>query len=58
MKLLHIMTDGPAELPNRIIEAQSADNEIKVIDLSQSTVSYDYDAVIDAIFTCDKVISW
>ncbi len=56
MKLLHIMTNGPAELPERIIEAQSADNEIEIVDLSRDDVSYD--AVIDAIFSCDKVISW
>ncbi len=56
MKLLHIMTDGPAEQAERIIEAQSADNEIEVIDLSQDDISYD--AVVDAIFSSDKVISW
>lgn len=56
MKLLHILTDGPAELPQRIIKAQSDDNEVKVVDLSRGHVSYD--AVIDAIFSCDKVISW
>ncbi|MDH3229428.1 MAG: hypothetical protein OEN55_06520 [Alphaproteobacteria bacterium] len=56
MKLLHIMTDGPAELPERIIEAQSADNEVEIVDLSHGDISYD--AVIDAIFSCDRVISW
>jgi hypothetical protein len=56
MKLLHILADGPAELPAQIIEAQSVDNEIEVIDLSQGAISYD--AVIDAIFSCDKVVSW
>jgi len=56
MKLLHILTDGPAELPERIIEAQSADNEVEVVDLSRDDIRYD--AVIDSIFSCDKVISW
>lgn len=56
MRLLHIMTDGPAELAAQIIEAQSADNQVEVIDLSQDDISYE--AVIDAIFSCDKVISW
>ena len=56
MKLLHILTDGPAELPERIIEAQSGDNEIELVDLSQDSISYD--AIIDSIFSCDKVISW
>lgn len=56
MKLLHITVDGPADLPGRIVEAQSRDHEVEVIDLSQDGISYD--AVIDAIFSCDKVISW
>ena len=56
MKLLHILTDGSAELPERIIEAQSGDNEIELADLSQDSISYD--AIIDSIFSCDKVISW
>lgn len=56
MKLLHIMTDGPAELPQRIVTAQEADNEVAVIDLTQPDISYD--AVVDAIFDCDKVVSW
>lgn len=58
MKVLHILNDGPGDLPDRIIEAQSADDriEVEVIDLSRDDVSYD--AVIDAIFSSDKVISW
>jgi hypothetical protein len=56
MKLLHILIDGPGDLPGRIAGAQSRDNEVEVIDLSQEGVSYD--AVIDAIFSCDKVIAW
>ena len=56
MKLLHIMTEGPAELPQRIVAAQEAVNEVAVIDLTQPDISYD--AVVDAIFAYDKVISW
>jgi hypothetical protein len=56
MKLLHIMTDGPAEVPERIVEAQSSDNEVQIVDLSQANISYE--SVIDAIFSCDKVVSW
>ena len=56
MKLLHILTDGPGGLPDRVAEAQSGEHEVEIIDLSQAEVSYD--AVIDAIFSCDKVISW
>lgn len=56
MKILHIMTDGPAELPQRICEAQADENEIEIVDLSREDVPYD--AVIDAIAACDKVVSW
>lgn len=56
MKLLHILADGPEDLPGRIAEAQSREHEVEVIDLSQEKISYD--TVIDAIFSCDKVILW
>ena len=56
MKLLHIMTDGATEVPERIVEAQSSDNEVQIVDLSQANISYE--SVIDAIFSCDKVVSW
>ena len=56
MKLLHILIDGPEDLPGRIVEAQSEAHEVEVIDLSQEGISYD--AVIDTISSCDKVISW
>ncbi len=56
MKLLHILNDGPGELSSRIIEVQSQDNEVEVIDLLAEDLSYE--AVIDAIFSSDKVVSW
>ncbi len=56
MKVLYILNDGPKELADRIIEAQSEGNELEVIDLSKGDVSYE--TVIDSISDCDKVISW
>lgn len=56
MKLLHILSDGPEDLAGRIAEAQSGEHEVEVIDLSQGNVSYD--DVVDAIFSCDKVVLW
>ncbi len=56
MKVLHILADGPTELSSRIIEVQSADNEVKVIDLSKKESSYE--TVVDEIFSHDKVVSW
>jgi hypothetical protein len=56
MKVLYILNDGPKALADRIMEAQSKENELEVIDLSKADVSYE--TVIDSIFDCDKVISW
>ena len=56
MKILHILNDGPTELSTRMIGVQSRDHEIKVIDLSKKEMSYE--AIIDAIVSSDKVISW
>ncbi len=56
MKILHILSDGPSALSSGIIEAQLAGHQIKIIDLSKKEVPYD--AVIDEIAACDKVVSW
>jgi hypothetical protein len=56
MKILHILNDGPAPLSDQIISVQAKAHEVKVIDLSKKEVSYD--AIVDDIFSHDKVISW
>lgn len=56
MKILHILNDGPTGLSIKVIEIQSKDNEVKVIDLSKKLMSYE--AIIDEIFSSDKVVSW
>jgi hypothetical protein len=56
MKILHILNDGPGQLSSQIIEVQSRDHEVEVVDLS--TGEFSYQAVVDIIFACDKVISW
>ena len=56
MKVLYILNDGPKAPVDRIMEAQSKENELEVIDLSKDDVSYE--TVIDSIFDCDKVVSW
>jgi len=56
MKILHILNDGAAILPDEIILAQSKGNEVKVVNLSKKEVSYD--KLVDDIFSYDKVISW
>lgn len=56
MKILHILNDGPSQLSDQIISVQSKDNNVKVIDLSKKELSYE--AMVDEIFSFDKVISW
>jgi hypothetical protein len=43
-------------MSTKIIGVQSKDNEVKVVDLSKKEMSYE--AIIDAIVSSDKVISW
>lgn len=56
MKILHILNDGPSDLSTKIIDVQSKENEVKVIELSKKEASYE--DIIDEIFSHDKVVSW
>ncbi|MEJ2314409.1 MAG: hypothetical protein P8Y85_06470 [Nitrospirota bacterium] len=56
MKILHILSDGPTDLAARVIEAQSAEHEVAVLDLTKGEVPYG--KVIDEIFSHDRIISW
>lgn len=56
MKILHILNDGPSEMSGKIIATQSKDNEVKVVNLSKKEMSYE--ALVDEIFSSDRVISW
>ena len=56
MKILHILNDSKSPLSEQIINVQSEENEIKVIDLKNKETSYE--DIIDEIFSNDRVISW
>lgn len=56
MKILHILNDGTAELPEKIIAVQKGLHDVKVVDLTRKDLSWD--ALVDDIFSYDKVISW
>lgn len=56
MKILHILVDGRTAAAEQIVDAQSAEHEVEIVDLTQGEVSYD--RLVDTIFACDKVISW
>lgn len=55
MKILHILNNGPTKLSTKIIEVQTKEHEVKVIELSKKK---SYEALIDEIFSHDRVISW
>lgn len=56
MKILHILNDGHSEFPDKIIDAQTKDNEVKVVSLPKREVSYE--ELVDDIFSYDRVVSW
>lgn len=56
MKILHLLSDGQTGLSTKIIETQSKEHTVKVIDMSKKAVSYE--AIVDEIFTNDRVINW
>jgi len=44
MKILHILNDGPTDLSAKIIQTQSKEHEVKVIELSKKG---SYESLID-----------
>ncbi len=56
MKILHILNDGPTDLSTKVIEFQSKDNQVKVVNLAKKEMTYE--AIADEIFSSDRVISW
>ena len=56
MKILYLLRSAPDETVLRIIELQKAKGEVEVVDLAAG--GFSYDALIDRIFSSDKVISW
>ncbi len=56
MKILHIINDEFANLSRLVIDIQSENHEIKVIELSKRESLYE--DIIEDIFSCDRVISW
>ena len=56
MRILHIFSDGTFATALQIIEMQSADYRVDIVDLSTEDIRYD--DLIEKIFSYDKVISW
>lgn len=56
VKMLFLLNDGPDPSSKAWIDALSRDSDVEVIDLARKEVAYD--ALVDKIFACDKLMSW
>jgi hypothetical protein len=56
VKMLFLLNDGPDASSAAWIDALARNCEVEVIDLARKEVPYD--ALVDKIFACDKVVSW
>jgi trans-2-enoyl-CoA reductase len=55
MNVLHILKSEPDELVEEYLQA-FADEEVTTVTIFEGEV--DWEALVDEIFTADKVISW
>ncbi|MDH5445657.1 MAG: hypothetical protein OEY52_08880 [Gammaproteobacteria bacterium] len=56
MDVLHILNDGPCEDASFIIDEQSKEHTITVIDLDKDETGYE--ELVKLIDSCDRVFSW
>ncbi len=56
MKILYILKSQPDASTKKIIEVQSAGNQVKTIDLTGGGLSYE--ALVADVFSHDKVFCW
>jgi hypothetical protein len=56
MKILHILNDGASKLSEQVINIQSEEHEIKIIDLQKKEAAYE--DIVDEIFSNERVVSW
>ena len=56
MKVLYILKTAPDRTTKKIIEFQSAENQVRVIDLTTGGIAYDN--LVADVFSHDKVFCW
>ncbi|MBI5410180.1 MAG: hypothetical protein HZA14_12520 [Nitrospirae bacterium] len=56
MNILHLINDKQTELSRKIIDMQSKEHRVKIIELPQKNITYE--TIIDEIFSHDRVVSW
>jgi hypothetical protein len=57
VKILHILKKAPDASTKKIIELQTAGNQVKVVELHKGG-AINYDGLVADVFTHDKVICW
>jgi len=55
VKILYILKKEPDNTINTIISESEKESEVTVVDLRENQ---DYDALVEHIETCDRVITW
>jgi hypothetical protein len=56
VKILHVLKKAPDASTKKIIEIQSAGNQVKTIELYKGGISYD--KLVADVFAHDKVFCW
>lgn len=56
MKILHILKKEPDASTRKIMEVQTAGNQVKTVELYKGGVSYDN--LVADVFSYDKVFCW
>lgn len=56
MKVLEVLKSEPDDNVKKIIDIHSKDNDVKIVKLYEGKP--DYAALVDDIFSYDKVICW
>ena len=55
MNILYLLRNDPDDTVNMLIEEQKTSHEVSVININDNK---NYDEIVEAIFSNDKIISW
>ena len=56
MKIIHLVIKKPGKKILRLINEQSKNNEVEIINLNENIT--DYENIIEKVMNSDRVISW
>jgi len=56
MKIIHLVIKKPGKRILRLINDQSKNNEVEIINLNENIT--DYESIIEKVMNSDRVISW